>query len=81
MLFASMLTNTNAFTPAAKSRVWGCLLYDEVHHLPAARNSAIANILQAKCKIGLTGTYNREDRKISELDTLVGPCLYRTNLQ
>jgi hypothetical protein len=46
-----------------KSRMWGCVLFDEVHHLPASGISSVAANLRGKCKIGLTGTLNRARRR------------------
>ncbi|ERG94715.1 DEAD/DEAH box helicase [Haloquadratum walsbyi] len=54
------------------SREWGLIIYDEVHHIPAAVYRRSAD-LQAKHRLGLSATPVREDDKETEIFTLVGP--------
>jgi DNA excision repair protein ERCC-3 len=53
-------------------RRWGLIIYDEVHHVPAAIYRRSAD-LQAKHRLGLSATPIREDDKESEIFTLIGP--------
>lgn len=63
--------------------VFGLLVLDEAHMLPAPNYRKIVNLLNgsinALCKIGLTGTMIREDRHrpIDDLLRLIGPINYR----
>lgn len=52
------------------------LVFDEVHHLPAAVYSTIAKSSLAPFRMGLTATYEREDGLHSILPFLVGPVVY-----
>ncbi|MFB6143610.1 MAG: DEAD/DEAH box helicase [Halorientalis sp.] len=54
------------------SREWGLVVYDEVHHVPAAiyRRSAA---LQTRHRLGLSSTPVREDEKEEDIYTLIGP--------
>jgi DNA excision repair protein ERCC-3 len=54
------------------SREWGLIIYDEVHHIPAAVYRRSAD-LQTKHRLGLSATPVREDDKETEIFTLVGP--------
>lgn len=63
-----------------KNRTWGSLILDEVQVAPATRFSDICRkIVTSHCKLGLTATLVREDDKIKDLSTLVGPKLYEAN--
>lgn len=62
-----------------QSRQWGLLLVDEAHMVPAKEWRKAVQSIQAKCKLGLTATMVREDDKIKDLDTLIGPELYRAD--
>ena len=53
-------------------RRWGLIVYDEVHHVPAAIYRRSAD-LQAKHRLGLSATPIREDDKEGEIFTLIGP--------
>lgn len=55
---------------------FGLLVFDEVHHLPAAGYRSIAEFSAAPCRLGLTATYEREDELHSELNRLVGGKVY-----
>lgn len=58
-----------------QERDWGLIIYDEVHLLPAPVFRATAGI-QAKRRLGLTGTLVREDGKEEDVFSLVGPKTY-----
>ena len=55
---------------------FGLLIFDEVHHLPAAGYRSIAEFSAASCRLGLTATYEREDGLHTELNRLVGGKVY-----
>ena len=61
------------------SRTWGLLLMDEAHVVPANEYRRAIQCIRARCKLGLTATMVREDDRIRDLHTLVGPTLYRAN--
>jgi DNA excision repair protein ERCC-3 len=56
-------------------RDWGLIIYDEVHLLPAPVFRVTANI-QARRRLGLTATLIREDKRESDVFTLIGPKKY-----
>lgn len=51
-------------------------VYDEVHHLPAPKNSVISKMLLAPYSLGLTATPERPDSGHELLPNLVGPVVY-----
>lgn len=53
------------------------VVYDEVHHLPAEKNSIIARMLLAPYSLGLTATPERPDGRHELLPDLVGEVCYR----
>lgn len=55
--------------------LWGLVIYDEVHTLPAPVFRATASI-QAKRRLGLTATLVREDGQEEEVFSLIGPKKY-----
>ena len=60
---------------------FGLLIFDEAHHLPAPVFRTIATQARADYRLGLTATPERYDGAERELDTLVGPLVYRENAQ
>jgi len=56
------------------------LVFDEVHHLPAAGYRSIAEFSAAPYRLGLTATYEREDELHSELNRLVGGKVYEKHI-
>jgi superfamily II DNA or RNA helicase len=53
------------------------VVYDEVHHLPAPKNSIIPKMLLAPYALGLTATPERPDGGHELLPELAGPVIYR----
>ncbi|MGI8648764.1 MAG: DEAD/DEAH box helicase family protein [Rubrobacter sp.] len=53
------------------------VVYDEVHHLPAPKNSVIARMLLAPYRLGLTATPERPDGGHERMGGLVGEVVYR----
>ncbi len=64
---------------AITSREWGLMILDEVHVAPADMFQKVVDMVNAHCKLGLTATLVREDNKIQDLPSLVGPKLYEAN--
>ena len=59
---------------------WGLMIVDEVQLLPAGTFSEITkNKYKSHCKLGLTATLVREDKKIVNLQYLIGPKHYEAN--
>ena len=56
---------------------FGLVIFDEVHHLPAGFFREGALRCAAPYRLGLTATLERDDGGHAELDTLVGPVVYR----
>jgi len=57
------------------------LVFDEVHHLPAAKYRQIAEMCIAPHRLGLTATYERQDGEHACLARLVGPVVFRQRLR
>jgi DNA excision repair protein ERCC-3 len=55
-----------------RARMWGLIIYDEVHLLPAPVFRATAD-LQARRRLGLTATLVREDGREGDVFALIGP--------
>jgi superfamily II DNA or RNA helicase len=51
---------------------FGLIIFDEVHHLPAAGYRNIAEMFASPYRLGLTATFEREDGLHTELNRLVG---------
>jgi len=62
-----------------KSREWGIVILDEVHIVPANVFRKVLGIIKTHCKLGLTATLLREDRKVGDIGFLIGPKLYEAN--
>lgn len=56
---------------------YGLLIFDECHHLPSDFNRVIAEYAIAPYRLGLTATPERADGRHTDLDTLIGPTVYR----
>ncbi|CAO3700637.1 unnamed protein product [Rhizopus stolonifer] len=55
---------------------WGVVILDEVHCVPANNFAKAIAKIKTKVRLGLTATMLREDEKIGDLETLVGPTRY-----
>ena len=64
---------------AIKNTEWGLMILDEVQVVPAEMFRKILSIIKSHCKLGLTATLVREDRKIEDLNFLIGPKHYEAN--
>ncbi|MEL7333541.1 MAG: DEAD/DEAH box helicase family protein [Cyanobacteria bacterium J06560_2] len=56
---------------------YALLICDECHHLPSDFHRSIAEYSIAPYRLGLTATPERTDGRHEDLDTLLGPVLYR----
>ena len=57
--------------------MFGTILFDEVHHLPAPGYASIAEHCIAPCRLGLTATFEREDGLHSGIPLLTGGVVYK----
>ena len=57
-----------------------CLIFDEVHHLPAPAYLEATKGSLAPFRLGLTATLEREDGRETLLEPLVGPVVYRKEI-
>ncbi len=60
---------------------WGLLIADEAHHLPGPTYQWIARSCIAPFRLGLTATPERSDSGETLLWELMGPCIYRKEIQ
>jgi superfamily II DNA or RNA helicase len=58
---------------------YALLIFDECHHLPSAFTRVIAESSLAPYRLGLTATPERSDGTHADLETLIGPQVYRTS--
>lgn len=56
------------------------LIFDECHHLPGRIRSDAARMAMAPWRLGLTATLERADGKHVDLQSLIGPVVYRLEL-
>ncbi|TMW73099.1 DNA repair helicase XPB [Alteribacter natronophilus] len=80
-----MLTRKNregqfSHLPVFQSRKWGLIIYDEVHLIPAPLFRFAAD-LQSTRRTGLTATCVREDGKINDIFSLIGPKRYELGIR
>ena len=61
--------------------MFGLLVFDEVHHLPAVGYRSIAEQSVAPFRLGLTATLEREDGLHAEIPRLAGGVVYRRGTQ
>lgn len=73
----TVITYQSAVLPDRALADFGLLIFDEVHHLPAASYRRIPRIVGAPYVLGLSATTERMDGRERELDALVGPEVYR----
>ena len=59
---------------------FGLLIVDEEHHLPAPTYQQIPEMTIAPFRLGLTATYERPDGKHKLLEDLLGPVVYREDV-
>jgi superfamily II DNA or RNA helicase len=73
----TVITYDSAAMPRRRLDGYGLLIVDEVHHLPAPTYQAIAAKTAAPFRLGLSATPERSDGGHRDLDSLVGPEVYR----
>jgi superfamily II DNA or RNA helicase len=77
ILSITVSTYNSAYIQAENLGNMFCLVvFDEVHHLPAAGYRNIAEFSAAPYRLELTATYEREDDLHSELNRLIGGKVY-----
>src|SRR5262249_21499270 len=59
---------------------FGLLIFDECHHLPGASYAMAAKFSLAPFRLGLTATPERADGRDEELNSLIGPLVYRRDV-
>ena len=59
---------------------FGLLIFDEVHHLPGPSFATAAEGSIAPFRLGLTATLERPDGSHQRIDSLVGPVVYRREI-
>jgi superfamily II DNA or RNA helicase len=60
---------------------FGLIIFDEVHHLPAAGYRNIAEMFASPYRMGLTATFEREDGLHEELNRLVGGKVFEKHVK
>jgi len=74
---ATVITYDSAWRRPRDLRPFGLLIFDEVHHLPSGSYRRIAQNSEAPFRLGLSATPERGDFRHQDLDTLVGPVVFR----
>jgi superfamily II DNA or RNA helicase len=69
-----------AISADALGNQYALLIFDECHHLPSAFTRVIAESSLAPYRLGLTATPERHDGTHADLQTLIGPEVYRTTV-
>jgi superfamily II DNA or RNA helicase len=59
---------------------FGLVIFDEAHHLPSRCYREAAEMCAAPLRMGLTATPQRGDGREADLDFLVGPVVYRQEI-
>ncbi len=59
---------------------FGLVVFDECHHLPGPSYSQAARLCLAPLRLGLSATPERGDGRESDLETLIGPTVYRKDI-
>lgn len=72
----TVMTYDSAAIHTRELNRFGLLIFDEVHHLPAASYRRAAEGAMAPYRLGLSATPERTDGKDEDLRTLVGPVVY-----
>lgn len=61
--------------------LYALIVFDECHHLPSTGFAQAAHMSLAPFRLGLTATPERSDDKGDDLDTLVGPTVFRKRIK
>ena len=73
----TIITYDSAALYPRELRSFGLLIFDECHHLPAPTYRLIAESAFTPLRLGLSATPERSDMTHADLDTLIGPEVYR----
>lgn len=77
----TVITYDSAYTRAeGLGNKFGMLIFDEVHHLPSEGYSQIGLLFASPYRLGLTATLEREDGRHRVLPSLVGPVVFRMDV-
>ena len=77
----TVITYDSAYTRAEElGNKFLLLIFDEVHHLPSEGYSTMAQLFAAPYRLGLTATPEREDGRHELYPILVGPIVYRKDV-
>ncbi len=73
----TVITYDSAVLNPRELRRFGLLIFDECHHLPAPTYRLIAECAFTPLRLGLSATPERSDMLHEDLNTLIGPEVYR----
>jgi superfamily II DNA or RNA helicase len=59
---------------------FGLIIFDESHHLPGRCYREAAMLCTAPMRMGLTATPERSDGRHADMETLIGPTVYRQDI-
>jgi superfamily II DNA or RNA helicase len=59
---------------------FGLIIFDEAHHLPGPSYRDAAVLCAAPFRMGLTATPERSDGREADLETLIGPTVFRQEI-
>ncbi|QLK26521.1 DEAD/DEAH box helicase family protein [Natrinema zhouii] len=59
---------------------FGCVVFDEVHHLGGEGYREIARLLASPARLGLTATFERPDGAHEVIEDVVGPLVHRVDV-
>jgi superfamily II DNA or RNA helicase len=77
----TVITYDSAAMPRRRLDGYGLLIFDEVHHLPAASYRAIAKKSSAPWRLGLSATLQRADGLHLDLEQLIGPVVFERDTE
>jgi superfamily II DNA or RNA helicase len=77
----TVITYDSAAMPRRRLDGYGLLVFDEVHHLPAASYRAIAKKSTAPWRLGLSATLQRADGLHLDLEQLIGPVVFERDTE
>ncbi len=77
----TVITYDSAAMPRRRLDGYGLLIFDEVHHLPAASYRAIAKKCAAPWRLGLSATLERADGLHLDLEQMIGPVVFERDTE
>ena len=76
--YAMMSTNSSKVS-WMQAHEWSLIILDEVQTVPADTFRRVLARVNSHCRLGLTATLVREDKKITDLEFLIGPKLFEAD--